>query len=209
MNTRTVQLIEFDLGPGATEFVRSRLECGHALAQALMAHLPDFTGRASTFVPSGVDAASLTDFMAGGKLPRAPAMRVEGTLIAPVRNAYYVLSRLIERYAAAGPERAAIIENANARKGDPSLVTRRSRLAYSGDTVLHVISHGVAGDGVEAAVREAKSVPTFVGALGESPQAGWGLEISEAQLDEFARSVSAMFVGAYDGESFVLLRRRA
>lgn len=47
-------VVEVSLGPRAVDFVRSELECGHALAKAVLSGLPMHSWVASTFVPRGV-----------------------------------------------------------------------------------------------------------------------------------------------------------
>lgn len=100
-----------------------------------------------------------------------------------------------------------LIENAYARKGDANLTRRKSRHAYCGDDVFHVLLHGASRSDVALAIREAKAIPTFLGVLGDAHSHRWGLEIAGPELDDFAESASAVFVGAYDGESFVLLQQ--
>jgi len=203
-------MIEIDVGPGGIDFIRSRLECGHYLAHALLQALPQYVGRVSTFVPSSLPATDVENFRAGGKLPQASPKPYEvGSLIAPVTTAYGVLADVMEKYLAESPQHVVVIENSNAERAYPYVARFKSRVAYFGDEVLHVIIPGDSRAQVETTIRESHSIPIYVGVLSATTSPlGAKQSFSAAELDNLAGVSSAIFVGAYDGEGFLILRKR-
>lgn len=122
-------LSEIAIGRRAVDFIRSRLECGHYLASAMLPLLAHFADTASTFLPAVLPAVEIENFRTGGKVPQvAPTLTASGSRIAPLADAYAALTDLIEKCLSESSRHVVVIENANAQRGYPYLASRKSRL---------------------------------------------------------------------------------
>lgn len=203
------RLIEIVLGEPAVEYVRSRLQYGHYLAGAVASRLGQFQGAASTYLPEGLPAAAVEDFRSGGKVTHGVSWTSpNGSVTVGVGNTYSALADLIESHLNESAGNAVVVENANAKRGDLYLARLKSRLACYDDEVVHLLVPGDSRADIETTIRESKSIPTFIGVFSKSPsEAAVSRDLTQGQLDEIAASASLVFVGAYDGEGFVVLRR--
>lgn len=211
-------LVETKLGPIALRFFRERLANGRTLAQHALTTLPLPTGQISTFLPAGVIPRSLEDFRAGGKLPTPPTSDWKGLqstdetlLMIPVPNTDYWLVKKIKDYLLQSKNRVCIFEDALKHPSDVVMRKLSTRYAIFGDEIYHLLFHEDAHDErIAETVNAARSVPTFIGAMsvwsGE-PQEIRLRVLSLAQLQLLANSAQKLFVGAYDGEGYLIWDR--
>jgi hypothetical protein len=75
-----------------------------------------------------------------------------------------------------------------------------------GPEVYHLVRPGIDTSGdLLATMRAASAIPTFIGIVATIPEALAGASPSSGEdLERFAGSTVLVFVGAYDGESYVL-----
>jgi hypothetical protein len=104
---------------------------------------------------------------------------------------------------------AVVIENANARKGDPSLVHKASKLAYMDSEVIHILRNEDSDEQyIKTSIREAESLWQFVGLMTQASdkvlRASFPLELNRSDAEELVAHTRSVFFGAYDGESYII-----
>jgi len=150
-----------------------------------------------------------------GHVPPAPEsaqyIKIQGRpfLADPTANSYEHLTEVIYS-SMESPESICLMENMLASPNDPWLKRAKSRLATYGPEVYHVLtSSDRRKEKIEDTLRESESLPVFVGAVGRQPpdriaDDSEHVTISLGQLKSFAKSASCIFIGAYDGEGYVV-----
>ena len=189
-------LQRYNLGPDALAYVRSELEHARSsLAGAALLHLPLEAGRLSAYLPPGIRTEDLYDFQSGG---------VGG----PVND--LVVDR-VSSHLSAGPDRVGLFEKRGVRRGDltrPDLAWACKGLPFLtlDDEVVMIAQGGVPTDVVRTIVREAHWYPA-VGVLSSlaveeipSPASAMSAET----LDRLVDRVTQLFIGAYDGEEWLI-----
>lgn len=199
---------EIALGPAAVDYVQGHLAKGHRLARYVGADLLPVR-RAFTLLPRDVTHRNLDTFEEGGRLPTEITMD-SGTTRIPDMNA--ALCQHIHAFVSRDAERACILENALARSGDVHLA-RLPHLVFHEPEVYHLIRQPYrTTNQIIATIKAAKSVQELIGVMTTLPN-GLGNAISnspylsEADLRELAKAWQAVFVGAYDGESYIIVER--
>ena len=104
--------------------------------------------------------------------------------------------------------RYCLLENYLAAPQDPVLRSARSRIAVCGSDVYHLLLHKDGpGISVANAIREARTIPTFVGASGQVADTAryqsTRITLSFEELRVLAASVDVVFALAYDGEGYL------
>jgi hypothetical protein len=206
---------DFSLGSDALEFLLQVLGNGMSLARLLHERCARQPGSIVTRFPAAVDLASLADFEVGGKLT-APlgseryGHAADGTVhkMTPIPDTTADLAQFITGYLRGGGRRVCIFENYLARAGDSWLRSASSRIFFFGTEVYHVLCEGDDNPVTIAnAIREAKSIPIFVGAL-SSPEQDLCVRgkhvLSPEDLHSVAKRVDHTIVGAYDGEGYLI-----
>ena len=180
------------------EWVRSCVSRGHSLSQALLRSAALSSGSTFACVREGADRARLTDFEHGGIVPpgQKPASSADGALVS------LVMSDLL------AARRICVMEDGLAKPSDPWLRKIGTGQYFLGDDVFHFMVSGRTDEGrILQALRAAKSPPVFVGAICaigpqvDLPPAG---PVTRDLLDALVSAVVKIFVGAYDGEGYVV-----
>lgn len=106
-----------------------------------------------------------------------------------------------------------MLENAIADRADAWLKRSSVNALFFGDEVYHLVVGPSSAQSIEAAARTAQSLPTFVGTMtsldGAEKLPGDRGELTLSTLRHFAERAEQIFVGAYDGEGYLLWRRRS
>jgi hypothetical protein len=206
--------VEMNLGPTAQRFMQERLADGNVLAHQILKSTPQLVGRVTTFLPSNVAPKSVEDFRNGGKLPTPPTSEWKGLhsddetlLMIPVSNTDSWLAAKIRDYLLQAKDRVCVIEDALKRPHDAVLRKLTTRYAVHNDQVYHLMFHADAeNERVLKTIKAAKSNPIFIGVLsvwqGDPLDTKRGLTL--AQLQSLSASTRGFFVGAYDGEGYLL-----
>jgi hypothetical protein len=110
-------------------------------------------------------------------------------------------------------ESACILKNSLANAGDPWLHRAKSRFVTYGTEVYHLILNSDRlEDDIGLAILEARKIPIFIGAVGRvaaenMPSILTHKTLTTEILNTFAVTVNCIFVGAYDGEGYVIWSR--
>lgn len=213
MNERN--LFEIDLGLRGCQFVARELADGHTFSRLLLENLDLASGQTTTHLPAGTLLEDALRFKEGGRLPCPPVetwRTIEGGLMIPTPTTRPHLDELILDSLTA-PNRVAVFENASAARDDPWLQRTDLNAFFFGQEVYHLLAHPVSLEALDETVRTAQSLFLFVGALTECsaglerpPNRG---ELTLDLLRSLARETRWIFVGAYDGEGYVIWRRRS
>jgi hypothetical protein len=193
-------LVEIDLGDIGRSYVVERLREGHSLARTLAAYVRG--GRAVTLLPAATPLEAVHAFAHGGVLEAPPAGRTE--TFERVRSLDASLAQSLAAYLQRGSQRVVLFENALASPTDPYLRRVADRTACFGKEVYHFVTEDDAERILET-LRTAKAIPAFVGVMTQTldgPLKPGSLQADE--LEALARNATGAFVGAYDGEGFVM-----
>lgn len=203
---------ERTLGTEAIEYIQERLSNGRSLARSLLNTLALASGSVLTCISPDVSDVDANTFLEG-KVLRQPSLDerkpAKGGYMEPIPNADDWLSRRIHEFLTGGPRRVCIMENQLSGRNDPWLATARSHVLKSEDDVFHFLSSSTNSlDEISDALNECGSVfPPIIAALTTlddsdfSPDEG---AINQPQIAAFAKNASAIIVGAYDGESYLI-----
>lgn len=198
----------------ATKYLVGHLAVGNTLSR-LMLDILDFESGSIVAVSAvPTEGAARFDFGHGHASPASTAsqtLSIGGTsfTMRQTPNARVWLAQFI-RAALVRDGDLCLLENALARDGDRRLERAKSRLVFSGGEVYHALVP--ADKDTEAfilsAIAEAESLPVFVGAVGCSPwtagQNTLNSTVTTEQLTQFAKTIRFVFVGAYDGEGYMV-----
>jgi hypothetical protein len=205
---------EDNIRTAAVEYARRQLGQGNALAKLLLDTVNFGEGDFVVLTPTPLNAMEMVQFDWGhapqtqttperiviGETPFVafPKVTADDQLVD-------VIGKLLKN-----PEDLCLLENSLAQAGDSWLKGARSRVVTNGTDIYHALfSAGWDKTKVTDAIREADGSPIFVGAVGRSPadisaRNATLQDISAEQLLNFAKTVRSVFVGAYDGEGYVL-----
>ncbi|SRR5229473_2823591 len=198
----------------AVDYTRQQLGSGNSLAKFLLEGFDFKTATVVVLNAVPLSAIQITEFNWGHVPPAeesAQHIMIERQpfLAYPKANSYEHLTEVIYS-SLQEPQRVCVLENMLASPGDPWLKRAKSRVATHGTEVYHIVDATERlREKIEDAVREAASLPVFVGAVGRQPpdpilgDAG-DATISTRQLRTFANTVHCIFVGAYDGEGYLV-----
>lgn len=207
-----IELTEIELGPAGLRFVAEQLAGGLTFSRLLLGHLDLERGEAVTHLPPGVALAEAVKFDQGGKLPYPPSATREladGRRMVKVQTTRGHLARLLAEGLAV-PGRVGLLENATASREDPWLHGLRVATVFVGQEVYHWLAGPVSAQAADEAIKRAQSPFQFVGALsslaaGHDSPADRG-ELAPEMLHGLAEATRMIFVGAYDGEGYVIWR---
>jgi len=206
-------LTDETLRGAAAGYIWDQLSSGNTLARLLLQSVDLKTGTITIINPIPLDTQQIAEFKWGHVLPaKESAQRLtiagQSFLAYPKANSDEQLAEVVTSLQ--GSDDLCILENDRARAGDSWLRRAKSRVATHGTEVYHILDFGDrVTERIEVALREAESLPVFVGVIGQwrsTPISGDSghLTVSTEQLESFAKSVFCVFVGAYDREGYVL-----
>ena len=209
-----MQLVEHELGREAREYIRWCFSHGNTLSKLLDERLSSSAGTITTLLPPTVDSEDLLDFMGGEKLPPRPRsehIRRPGSVFVPIPTSKREWARRIHEHLAAGTNRIGVFEDRIAQPGDSSLHKVAPPLVFFEDEVYHVVESGSDEEAIITRLDDAFSIPVFAGALTsasdeELPHPLSGAAIDRSHLELLASRATAILVGAYDGEGFLMWR---
>lgn len=196
----------------AVSYVKDRLEHGKTLSSLLLETIDLQRGRFSAQVPDGYSYQQTLELEKGHLIPAGRPRRITvGSLSGiafPAPNADNDLVISVCEVLTA-TDSCCMMENYLATPGDPWLQRAKSRIATYDLDVYHELTHDDGNEtAVGQAIREARHLPTFVGAIGKMS----GVErthlprqraVTLEELRVFAHSVRFLFVLAYDGEGYL------
>lgn len=210
--TRAIR--EIRLGPAGLDYVRECLADGKELSQNLLQSLDLERGNVTTFLPIETPEEEAYQFRFGGKVPQidsgspVPQGQREHQM-SPTPNMITVLTDLVEAYLKTANQASCVVEDPLTAPGDAALRNAPVTPWVCGQSVFYVLK-AVDADrrSIEAMLRAASSIsPPTVGALARW-RVGEGVPISGVmdiqEIREFAMHTEKIFVGAYDGEGFLI-----
>lgn len=185
---------ERELGKKALSYIAKCLADGHTLFRLLLQAIRLNKGGVTTFFPESLGAQEAKDFQQGGKLPEPPPSewRQWGHLVLkPIPSTIDELVRTVMKFLSrSGTEPICLLENELAERGDPGLARDTSKHVYFETEVYHVLTAEVTvEEQILQAIREAQSIPLFVGCLATlDPESPFDPRTAETlSLDDLAR----------------------
>jgi hypothetical protein len=203
------EAIELPLENEAFGFVAECLSMGRGFSRALADSL---TGQLSTFAAPDTPRERLSRYWQGGIHGSVPDRMANAV---PIPDFDRELIKITEEHLRAAMNSLFLVENASARATDPVPrdVNPGSRVYHCGDDVFHLALNDATPDEILETLRKGRTSPYFVAALTRADsdlmntlKVG-GASLKASDVGDLARSASCIFVGAYDGESFIVWRR--
>jgi hypothetical protein len=211
------KLRELTLGIEAVEYIKTRLSNGKTLAHYLLKIQNIDSGSITTFLPSDVSMEQANKFQYGGVLPPTPKSKWryftadDGRkyVMAPTPREMRYLVKTIKDFLRIDESRLCIMEDALAKPNDPCVSRLKSRLLFFRDEVYYIVYHSdIKPSYIRNTIEEAESIPTFIGAFTSLPKEGNVFsdrqKISEDTLRVLAERTEKIFIGAYDGEGYLI-----
>lgn len=205
---------EPDVREAALDYLKGQLGEGHTLATLLREAIDFQRGKVMILSPVPLNRTQLLEFEWG----HAPLKDEEATQITiadrpflayPTAGVEEQLAQVIHDWLMKR-DQICLLENELAQAQDPWLKRAKSCIASYGVEIYHVVTTANrTATTVLDALREAASLPVFIGAIGPQPAnpicSGVGHDTaSMEQLRQFAMGVNCMFAQAYDGEGYVV-----
>lgn len=203
----------------AVEYMQRQLGEGKFLSKSLLATLDFEKGEIIALSPAPLGPEESVQFDSGHTPQRhakPERIKISGAyyLAVPKANASEQLVEAIHAWLQS-IENICILENYLAEAHDSWLQSAKSRVVSNGNEVYHVLLNADRDKKkIDAAIREWDHLPTSVGVLGSmaekvSSQIGLVKVITTEQLTVFAQSARSVFVGAYDGEGYLVWNQSA
>ena len=200
----------------AIEYMKHVLTQGHTLAKFLLQSVKPQMGTIFILSPDPLDSSQALQFESG-HFPQEPVSALIGGLpgaMSPVADSDDELVSLISLLLDT-PGAACLLESSRASGGDPWLQRARSCVATREDEAFHALfSEDHTEDKIADAILEARGIPEalFIGAVGKlAPETAKSILTQKAlaakTLESFAETAQLVFVGAYDGEGYVVWAR--
>lgn len=199
MSVFAKQIYPVRLGACALEHIRTHLQLGNTLSKQLMHTLNFATGEIFTLMPRNANEKFKTIFNEGGLF---------GIYNEFVPNLNHMLSELIFEYIKK-THGIVILENVLAKPSDPVLTEKEDLYVSSknyGSEVYHVFDKKIRNQKIilETINRAANSWQC-VGCFSSEMTVKNidGKVLSNVQFEQIVENIKGLFVGAYDGESFI------
>lgn len=208
----------YPLGNEAVRYIRECLADGLGLSKCLLETVDLDAGQVATFFPEYVDARTLKDFRAGGKLKYSGPVWYETdknghrTRIQKAITCHDYLVEHLRKDLSDHPGHIAIFEDYNS-EDTAAVVAEWTKCSNCKLLVLDNHVHPLldAQDNaasIRAVISSADATWHFVGAISQKPSVlplnGKYSKISESDMKEICADVKALMIGAYDSESFLL-----
>jgi hypothetical protein len=200
------------LGSEALLYIQDQIANGKSLAHIVQSSVNLTHGSVTTFLPESVSASDANSFLIGGKLQSPPEehwIHTCESVLVPIPNTFSILVAEILDFLLLDMSHVCIIQNAPAKRNDPCISLFSSRVLYFEDEVYHVVDAADASnENILEAINDSFSFRLFLGFLSRKPHVYdleiGSVELSQSQLLALGRETVKIFVGAYDGEGFLL-----
>ena len=196
----------------AANYLKGQLQRGKSFASLMLETVNFETGNFGVLVAEGYSDKDLVELerghLFGQGIPKPVNLGNLSGVAVPIPSADAELVDFVSQKLGASSGRYCLLENYLAAPQDPVLRSARSRIAVCGSDVYHLLLHkDNRGDSIANAIREAHSLPTFLGAFGRVADSAryqsMRITLSLEELRELAASVDLIFASAYDGEGYV------
>ncbi len=191
-----------DVGDAGLRYASDVMAADGGLSKALRREWSRFT-RASALLPFDLAPQLAANFLTGGVFPGGDGLdSAEGA-----RSSDASLATMIDAFLRGSPTHLAIFEDFNRFRGDARLDSC-DWIAYHHREVYHLGIAPTSPERLTQIVRSAHAGPIFIGALSSLPPV-WQVrpdeEIVPVMFDTIARNARCVIVGAYGGESYLLI----
>lgn len=177
----------------AVEYLRASLNQSNSLARRGSDKLPWTEGRISIVAGSKNGTPSFSNFKFGG-VASASESKVE-------------LAQILQKMLSI-PEKLLVLEDSLARAIDHKRVEPPARLKTVGEEVYILLQSGrYSWDCIEKILRVPRFYNAQVGFLCHAPASVIQQDWTDIQISELVENISTVFVGAFDGEGFLLWQR--
>jgi len=201
----------------ALKYLHDQLAGGKTLSSFLLQTVQRSNGALSYMSPRPLSPEEAIEFETAHTFDFSSPQRVKigniSGIYCPVPNTKLELvdsvkTRLVDA------DHFSFLENSLAAPSDPWLKRAKSRILVHRDEVYHLAAYSKSvSEDVLSAVSEASNAMSLVGMVGRIPNAIALLDpaqpLSLEELEVIARSAECIFVGAFDGEGYVIWEEKA
>lgn len=215
-----VKCVPLVLGPEGIEYVKRSLSRGKTLSRYALESLEIDSGRVMTWLPSDVSAEAAKQFTAGGKLPQPSASQAMEVEIAgekyvglPTPDTRDYLVAAIQQFLDSGEGQVCVMEESLGSASDGYLSKATAPFfVFESEVYFPVAGHDPSLERIRTAIAWTEDVYLFVGFMTSLPPelslpSQTGAKVSAELLRILARRVEKVFVGVYDGESYIVWSR--
>lgn len=204
------ELVEFTLGIEAISYISDCLKYGNSLSERILKNINLKKGDVKTYLPCNTQAEMISEFHYGGKFTNFKGNFETGgkTIEDPDEYLYSQIEIQLKK------GKTCIIENSVAKAGDEWLSTLDTRLLFFHDEVYHIFTEkDIGNNNVKNNLLRIKFDPIFVGVVTALPTdaiipfCNKGV-ISTEGLETIADRILKLFVGVYDGESYIIWSKK-
>jgi hypothetical protein len=208
------ELRETTLGESAFEYIERALRRPRELCRSLQRNLELKSGKITTYLPPSVKPEAIHQFELGGKLPQPASADAPGRHTVPIPNLYDALATRVVAHLNSVDSALCIFENGVLRPHHPALHRLpKIHTLICEDTVCHFLTaadrndYGLIINTIK--VSGAPAPPYLVGCASRLSTATLlGEEtVDSSSLDTITEYTKEMFIGAYDGEGFLIWSR--
>lgn len=215
-----MDVVRYDLGEEAVDYIRSFLEEGKelhkTLAELLLNQLDLREGQVYTYLPPGLSAEQVNSFKWGGVVPvpdDAPIVRTDGVIIVPIYSTQEHLTQFVRQYLSNVPQSIALFGNWLYDWLPPE---EEIRFVIVGDNEVYTYLLETDTDPgmIDRSISTvAMAYPSTVGILSRIPEQAlpsWSVMRRPGTVEELAylvRHAQFLIAEAYDLEGFLIWER--
>jgi hypothetical protein len=201
-----------ELGNDSINYIQDCLRYGSTISKNALKKKDFNKGKFFTYLPLNVTEKEALQFNIGGKIVISnKKIKFDSDLSMTEKpNCNFNMVEEIKGHLLQKTENICVLENYLARPKDPCLIKSQSHLFFYREEVYHLLSSNDAEkDVILNAISESSSIPIFIGFMTSIEQSiqksiGWMQYIKEEFLTIMAERTVKIFVGAYDGEGYLI-----
>ncbi|MCW5550996.1 MAG: hypothetical protein KIS67_02400 [Verrucomicrobiae bacterium] len=199
-----------DAGKEGLDYLRRCLAAGKTLSKLIQQRIADVPGIAKALVPATFRINSLHAFEVGGLLPQTGEVAFQAgsdSIAVSKPTLIHPMVQKITQNLRMDMDRICVCEEQMMMPGDPVAKTPTNRLFRYHDELYHVCLGTDSNEKVAETLRKAYSW-SRMGVISSRTGIVWRKEgltdVTRDYLEKLAAAARFVFVGAYDGESFLL-----
>jgi hypothetical protein len=209
---------QYTLDARAVEYIRRCLGKGNTLAREILAKTDLSGGDLTTLLPANVDKEKIYDFRSGGKIPMADEsqwVRRPGMLAIPLTDISIYPAAVVAQFLKEDPYHFCICEDSLAEPTDLWITKSTLRIyTFNKEVYAILLPTDNRRSKILETIRSGRTSQLFIAAMTSMSQNDLILQdsrgmFSQVQLSYFAHHIQALVIGAYDGEGYLIWKRRS
>ena len=206
------------LGLEAINYIEDCLKNGKSLSENILKCIKFFNGKVLTYLPENIKNQEAIKFDLGGKFDsfykNKKKISLFGIKMEKIINCDMFLVNEITSFLKISADNICVIENTLETPEDPGVKKSNSRLFFYNNQVFYFLIHDdIDNNNIHKTIKESFSIPIFIGTMTSYPE-NFDIVtlnrkyISEDILKLLAERTEKIFVGAYDGEGYLIWSKK-